>query len=174
MDINMCTPHSCQYCSKFTVHLFDRISERRNVKPIWDQPNTSQHRVASLLFGENLKSVELDYEYKEFYRTSHGISFFDTDVNELKVFAKAGCILSDHLVKCLTKDDFLPAHYALGIHMSTAYSLEFIVYDLQNLSWETLLGPEDDEEPDNVYTILAQSSGKPFHSENYSADKRAV
>lgn len=153
----MTTPHSCPNCSKFTVHLFDRISERRNTKPVWDHPNASQRQQARLLFGEYVPSLEYHYEYKEFFRTSDGISFFDTDIDELKSFAEAGCALSYHLVRCLTKDDSPPASYALGVHMSTSYSLEFLVYDFQNWSWETLLGPEDDEEPDNVYTILAPS-----------------
>ncbi|CAO2653535.1 Nn.00g029460.m01.CDS01 [Neocucurbitaria sp. VM-36] len=145
--------HHCHHCSKFIVYLFDKIPERRVEKSTWHQPNPSQDRLASRLYGDDPKTREWSFECREFYRTTNGISFFDTCLEDLK--SAIECALSRHLVRCLTKDDDIPKRYAIGVDITTSYSLEFGIYDLDQQRWESLLGPEDDVEPDNTYTIMA-------------------
>jgi len=52
------------------------------------------------------------------------------------------------------KDDFRPDCFDIGAKRITSYSAELGMLDLENLTWEMLLGEEDDPCPDNTYSIL--------------------
>ena len=147
-------PHSCHHCKGFVVHLFDGPGEGRTDTPIWHSPNPSQERLATNLYGDDFWTAEWA-EYREyFFRRTNGISFLIVCKEDLKRFSADGCLLSRRFAQSL-RDDELPRKYAIGMQMPTAYSIELRALDLEGMTSEMLLGGDDDEDPDNVYTVMA-------------------
>lgn len=150
------TPHSCRHCAKFGIHLPDVSDEAQaGVKGIAHPPNPSQKRLAVQLFGSDFWTEEWT-EYRDYFlQRTAGISFFDATKGDLERFAGDGCLLSQRFVASL--GDELPQRHALGAKVikSTHWSIELCMVDLDNLRWEVLLA-EEDEEPDNTYSLLAQ------------------
>ena len=148
--------HQCRHCALFVVHLYDAMGEERTDTPSWNAPNASQELLADNLFGNGSNFGEYIAQMRaDFFRRTNGISFFPASLENLRWYSSDGCLLAQHLLRCLTKDDFLPDRFVVGARILTAYSLEFGILDLENLAWETLLGDEDDQLPDNVYTMIA-------------------
>lgn len=153
-------PHSCNYCSTLKLHLFDRPAELRSETPIWDRPNPSQDWLASILYGDDFWSREWASYRETFYSATHGISFFDNR-SVIKGIEDGRCLLAQRFLRCLREDE-VPENFCTGARILTAYSLELGIFDTENLRWEMLLGGEDDEEPDNVYTILTEKGWYPY------------
>ncbi|KAF2446809.1 HET-domain-containing protein [Karstenula rhodostoma CBS 690.94] len=153
---NFPTPHTCRHCSTFVIHLPDVSNEgQAGVECIAHPPNPSQERLAVQLFGNNFWTEEWTEYRNYFLQRTAGISFFDATEDDLKQFARDGCLLSQRCVASL--GDELPDKYALGamVLKSSRWSIELCKVDLEDLRCEMLLA-EEDEEPDNTYSLLAR------------------
>lgn len=148
------TAHSCDHGKHFTVHLFDDVGELRTDKPIWRNPNPSQTELALRIHGDDFWTIEWEAYRNHFLRATDGISFFNTSKSDLSLAVAAGCLLARRFLQCL-RDDELPAQWAVGVKIVTSYSLELGILDVETLRWEMLLGGDEDDEPDNVYSIVA-------------------
>lgn len=147
-------PHTCRHCSTFVIHLWDEVQPNDTAYPL--PPNASQEQLASRLFGDDFWTEEWT-EYREyFFRRTAGISFFNASKDELEQFANDGCLLSQRYVDSLRGQE-LPDNYALGVMVvkEHGWKLELRILDLEDLRSEMILA-EEDEEPDNIYSMLAQ------------------
>ena len=151
----LCVPHTCFSCRKFVIHLFDELNQPPTDSSIWYGPNPSQTSLARRLYGDRFWTPEWT-EYREyFFERTTGISFFDVSKEDLSRYSDQGCLLSRRFLQCI-RDDELPQSYAIGAKMLRPYSVELCVVDLENLRWEMLLAGDDDEEPDNVYSVIVE------------------
>jgi hypothetical protein len=148
-------PHSCRHCQRFIIHLYDKPAPNRYDKPGWSEPNHSQLALAAKIFGTSHESEEIEAQREEFCLVTNGISLFDASLDDLARYSKDGCIFFNHFWQCMAKDDDYPSKFVIGARILTEYNLEFGFLDLDLLLWESLLGREDDECPDNTYTMLS-------------------
>ena len=128
-------------------------------KLIWHSPNPSQGALVTKYFGIDLFAAEVTADARELYRRIDGISFFDATLDDLETFSQDNCKFSRHILRCLMKDNFRPDCFAMGAKRVTSYNAELGMLDLENLTWEMLLGEEDNPCPDNTYLILTFQDG---------------
>ena len=151
------TSHTCRHCSNFIIHLFDDPHEAQaDAEFLLPPPNSSQERLAQQLFGNDFWAEEHTEYRNYFFQRTAGISFLDASKADLERFANDACLLSQRVIECLREDE-LPEKYALGVMLMKehGWSVEMRIVDLEDLRSEMLLA-EEDEEPDNIYSVLAE------------------
>ncbi|KAJ4295421.1 hypothetical protein N0V90_007433 [Kalmusia sp. IMI 367209] len=153
-------PHTCHRCSSFVIYLPDDSNEPPHIedKPISFSPNPSQIRLALQLYGDDFWTAPWTEYRNYFFERTHGISFLNAGKEELEQWSEDECLLSKRFLTCLAGDEEGNEGYAIGamVMKSSAWTVELCKVDLENLRWELLLGGEEEEDPGNVYSILAE------------------
>lgn len=168
-------PHTCPGCSNFTIYLpEDTEGVGVDGVAVSRPPNPSQEQLACQLYGDEFWGPDWTDYRNYFFQITAGISFFLLDKeNDVRYWARRGCLLAHRFVDCLgDEDEHEETKYALGVKLfkETGWSAELGGLSLPNIAWEILLA-EEDEDPGNVYSMLAETGKCIFSNQDSLTDK---